>query len=71
MSFVPDNKEKPTTLGEISGLPVYFPNESRNVSVRLNTDISKLGKGKIEVEFIDPERMKGSPVLRTIIAIVE
>lgn len=71
VSFVPDNKEKPTTLGEISGLPVYFPNESRNVSVRLNTDISKLGKGKIEVEFIDPERMKGSPVLRTIIAIVE
>ncbi len=71
VSFFPNNKDKPITLGEISGLPVYFPNESRKVSVRLTQDISKLGKGKIEVEFIDPERTKGSPILRTTIAIVE
>ena len=71
VSFVPDNGDKAITVGEIFGLPVYFPNTTRRVSVRLTQDISKLGKGKVEVKFIDPERPRGSPVLRTIVAIVE
>lgn len=63
--FKPD-KGVSVNLARIAGLPVYFPNTSRQVSVRLERDVRTLGKGSIEVVFTEP-RSKGAISVRAVL----
>jgi hypothetical protein len=67
VAFVPSNGGAKTPLGYIAGLPVYFPNPSRIVTVRLNRDIRSLGKGEIEISFAEAERSRGAAMARAVV----
>ncbi len=58
--FQPSGGGKATTVGRVSGLPVYCPNPDRIVTVKLTQDIARLGKGTIEISFTEPDASRGA-----------
>jgi len=71
VTFIPTGGSAKVLLGHIEGLPVYFPNSDRIVSVRLTRDISSLGKGEIEISFVEPERSRGAATARAAVKLSE
>ncbi|HWA84560.1 MAG TPA: hypothetical protein VG820_14045, partial [Fimbriimonadaceae bacterium] len=67
VSFAPAGGGNKISLGLIVGLPVYCPNSGRLVKVRLTHDISSLGKGEIEIGFVEPERSRGAAAARSAV----
>lgn len=69
VSFRPAGGRPGIKLGEISGLPIYFPNADRIVTIRLTRDISSLGKGEIEISYAEPQRSRGAATAKTALAL--
>jgi hypothetical protein len=67
VTFIPAAGGPKVVVGQISGLPVYFPNADRIVTIRLTRDISSLGKGELEISFAEQERSRGATVARAVI----
>lgn len=67
ISFIPDRGGPRVQVGQIVGLPVYFPNADRIVTVRLTRDVRSLGKGEIEISFVEPERSRGAVTAKTVV----
>jgi hypothetical protein len=65
--FTPAGGGSRVEIGSIVGLPVYFPNADRIVTVRLTKDIRSLGKGEIEISYAEPKRSKGAATARTVV----
>lgn len=67
VSFVPSNGGRRVVLGQVNNLPVYFPNAGRVVTLALKQDLPSLGKGEIEVRFVETERGRGGAVAKTTV----
>ena len=65
--FNPEKGGRKVVLGHIDGLPVYYPNADRIVSMRLKQDVRSLGKGDIEICFVELERSRGAAVAKAAI----
>jgi P pilus assembly chaperone PapD len=68
-TFVSADKAHRTDLGLIAGLAVYCPNADRVVQVRLDKDLSTLGRGTVEIEFAEPDRSRGAADAKTEISV--
>ncbi len=66
VSFQPAKGGAQIALAKIEGLPVYFPNADRIVTVRLKQDVRSLGKGEILISFAE-ERSRGAVAARTVV----
>jgi P pilus assembly chaperone PapD len=69
--FTPTGGGQKILLGQIVGLPVYFPNADRIVTIRLTRDPSSLGKGEVEISFAEPERSRGAAMTRMVIELAK
>jgi hypothetical protein len=69
VSFVPADGKPKIDLGLISSLPVYFPNSSRIITVRLSRDPMTLGKGEIEIRFTEPERSRSAAMAQMLVSL--
>lgn len=67
--FTPAKGGSKMVLGTIEALPVYVPNSSRYVTLRLSRDPSTLGKGTIEFVFTEPDRSRGGAAARANLAL--
>lgn len=67
VTFKPDGKGAPVVLARVTGLPVYFPNSRRTMRVRLERSHRGLGKGRVEVVFAEPSRVKGAAIARAAV----
>lgn len=66
VNFVPAGGGAMVLLGKIVSLPVYFPNTSRLVKLKLLADVTKLGQGVVEIGFLEQDRPRGSAALTTL-----
>ncbi|MEI8282822.1 MAG: hypothetical protein WCG75_10490, partial [Armatimonadota bacterium] len=56
--FKPANGGKAVLVGQSNGVAVYFPNPTRSMVVSLSKNISSLGPGEVEVQFVESDRRK-------------
>jgi P pilus assembly chaperone PapD len=68
VEFQPASGSK-VDLGQISGLAVYVPNEDRVVTVKLTSDLAKLGPGKFFIRFNEPDRSRGASDVQMQVAL--
>jgi len=70
LTFQPASGGAKVLLGHVEALPVYFPNADRIVTIRLKRDVSSLGKGEIQISFVEPERSRGAAAARSAVQLM-
>ncbi len=67
-TFVSLDGARRVELGQIAGLAVYFPNTDRTIDLKLEKDLSTLGKGRVEIQFSELDKSRGSAEAKAEIA---
>ena len=64
--FKPANGGKAVLIGQSNGVAVYFPNPTRSMAVGISKNVSALGAGDVEVQFVETDRKK-NPVSKFLV----
>ena len=56
--FKPISGGNAVLIGQSNGVAVYFPNPTRSMIIGLSKDLSNIGAGDVEVQFVESERRK-------------
>ena len=58
--FKPANGGKSVLVGVSRGVAVYYPNPTRSILIGLQKNLSSLGEGDVEVQFVESDKRKNS-----------
>ena len=58
--FKPANGGKSVLVGVSKGVAVYYPNPTRSILIGLQKNLSSLGEGDVEVQFVESDKRKNS-----------
>ena len=58
--FKPTNGGKSVLVGMSKGVAVYYPNPTRSILIGLQKNLSSLGEGDFEVQFVESDKRKNS-----------